>query len=122
MRVQGDEGVSLVEIVIAIVIMGVVFSALFAALGTVAYSSKSHRELTTADTVMRSYAEATKEAVRTDCSNGGVTYTVDYDPPDGFVPAGAPGNCPVPTAPQTLNLTVAGPNGTTTMQIVVRSR
>lgn len=121
MRMRDETGASLVEIVIAIVLLGVVVSALMAGLTTAARSSKSHRDLTTADTVMRSYAEATKEAVRSQC-NGAATYTVAHTPAPGFTASGASGNCPSPSSPETLTLMVNGPNGSTTMQIVVRSR
>src|SRR5439155_12429460 len=84
MRERDEAGMSLVEIVIAIVILGAVVSALLAALATAAISSKSHRDLVTADAVLRDYAESTKSAVRASCTSAGATYSVTYLPPNGF--------------------------------------
>jgi prepilin-type N-terminal cleavage/methylation domain-containing protein len=106
-RGKGDAGVTLVEILFAIVIIGVAVSALFAGLGTGALSSKSHRDLATADTVLRSYAEAAKAAVRSSCTSSGGSYTIAYTPPSGYtVNSLGSQSCPAVTTVQQLHLTV----------------
>jgi type II secretory pathway pseudopilin PulG len=117
-RHRDERGETLVEICIALVIIGAVLSAFFAALATATTASKSQRDLVTADAVLRDYAEATKAAVRLSCASGG-TYTVAYAPPSGFsVNALAGQPCPVTTgspdamAPQ-VDFTVSMPNGST---------
>ena len=78
---RGDEaGESLLEIVIALVIIGLVVGAFFATYATQGTGSTQHRALVTADAVLRDYAEATKSAVRTQCQNGTTTYTVAFAP------------------------------------------
>jgi type II secretory pathway pseudopilin PulG len=122
-RHHSEAGETLVEIVLTIVLIGVTVGALVAGLATAAGASKQHRDLTTADTVMRSYAEATKEAVRGCQPNG--SYVVDYVPPSGFSVSGAGSTCPPVTGSgttSTLTLIVAdGDGSSTSMQIVVRT-
>jgi type II secretory pathway pseudopilin PulG len=121
MRQRNEAGETLVEIVLTIVIIGLAVTALLAGLSTAASASKAQRDLVTVDTVMRSYAEATKEAVRS-CTNGG-TYTVVYTAPPGYAVSGAGTTCPSTSAAQTRTLQVSGPNGTPTktMTIMVRT-
>ena len=70
-----EAGVGLIEVVMAIVILGLTISALIAALITGVVSSTTHSRVTTQDAVLRSYAEAVKAAVRTSCpSNWTATY------------------------------------------------
>jgi Tfp pilus assembly protein PilV len=123
MRQRDEAGMSLVEIVIAIVILGAVVSALLAALATAAISTKSHRDLVTADAVLRDYAEATKSAVRSSCTSAGATYSVTYSPPNGFTTNSLTGqSCPATTTMQLVHLTVTLPNvSTKSLDIDVRS-
>jgi type II secretory pathway pseudopilin PulG len=122
MRARGEAGETLVEVVLTIVIIGLAVTALLAGLGTAASASRQHRDVATADTVMRSYAEATKTAVRQQCDGAAASYTVSYTPRAGYTATGGDGGCPAPTAPEVRTLTVAEPDGQThTMQIVVRT-
>ena len=69
-RSRSDEvGDSLVEIVMALVIIGVVIGAFVATFSTGATASSAHKNLVTADVVLRNYAEAAKTAARR-CSAG----------------------------------------------------
>lgn len=128
-RDRNEVGESLVEILIALVIIGIVVSALYASFATASTASKSHRDLVTADAVLRNSAEATKSAVRTSCSNGGTTYSVSYSAPAGFTAPASVANqsCPPksvaePSVLSPLTLTVTMPNGTQkTLSIVVRT-
>lgn len=125
---RDERGETLVEICIALVIIGAVIGAFFAAMTTSATASKSHRDLVTADAVLRDYAEATKTAVRSACGSGAATYTVSYTAPANFSVNPLVGQaCPPTTgapaamAPQ-VDLTVTLPNGLPkTLSINVRT-
>jgi type II secretory pathway pseudopilin PulG len=122
MRHRNEAGETLVEIVLTIVLIGLTVGALLAGIGTAAAASKQHRDLATADTVMRSYAEATKQAVRTQCTATSGSYAVSYTPPTGYTVSGAGTTCPATTTTQSLALVVREPDGNTTrMTIVVRT-
>ncbi len=116
------------------VLLSVTFSGLLAAIATAATSSKTHRDLATVDTVLRSFAEQAKLDVRTQCVPTAVdypTYTL-HQPPDlpagySVSPLGAQ-QCPATktVTPNTLppvTLTVTEPDGTTikTLRLVLRA-
>src|SRR5438105_4092382 len=73
-----DRGDTLIEILMAIVLIGVIFSAFVIALETNSTASTTHRNLVTADALLRDYAEGTKAAVRHDCN---VPSPTTYTPP-----------------------------------------
>jgi prepilin-type N-terminal cleavage/methylation domain-containing protein len=75
MRVRAERGESLIEIIIAIVIMGIVFGAFFSAVITTSSASTALKNLVVADALLRDSAELTKSAVRHDCTVG-TTYSV----------------------------------------------
>jgi type II secretory pathway pseudopilin PulG len=123
-RKGGDEGESLVEIVIALVLIGLVLTALMAALATAARASKSQRDLVKVDTVMRSYAESVKNEVRTGCENPVTTpnYFDYFTPPLGFTVSQSDAKiCPLRTTILKQRLTVSGNGVTRIMEIEVRS-
>jgi type II secretory pathway pseudopilin PulG len=125
-RRNDERGESLVEIVMALVLLSLVVSALMAGLATAARATRFQRNLVTIDTVMRSYAEATKNAVRRDCANySNLAYSLaPYAAPVGYTVSQVPAAlaCPLPPAvpTQTLTLTVSSGGTTRTMDIVVR--
>jgi type II secretory pathway pseudopilin PulG len=118
---RDEIGETLVEICIALVILGAVVSSFFAGFSTATKASSTHRDLVTADAALRDYAEATKTAVRAGCT-GGSTYTVSYSPPAGFTVNPLAGQtCPSTTAVKQVDLTVTMPNGhTKPLSIFVR--
>ena len=131
---NNESGDTLLEIVIAIVLIGLVVGAYFATYSTQGSGSTAHRVLGTADGVLRSYAEATKSAVRAQCaSSGPSTYTVSYTPPTGYTVNALNGQpCPPRSTPATtagagqpwapVTLTVTMPNSQTRSQsLVLRS-
>ncbi len=59
-RGADEAGDSLVEIVLALVIIGVVIGAFVATFSTGATASSTHRKIVTADVVLRNYAEQIK--------------------------------------------------------------
>ena len=80
-------GETLVEILVAVAILGLAATALLGALGTVTSASALHREQATAETAIRSYAEAVKAVgYRPGCSDP-TRYTessVGFAVPDGY--------------------------------------
>jgi hypothetical protein len=90
------------------VIVGGAIAALVTAIASTTMNSKTHRELATQDTVMRSYAESVKEAVRSTCVGGAPTFTVPYVPPTGYAASANSNLCPTnPTTPRTFTITVS---------------
>ncbi|MCU1361688.1 MAG: hypothetical protein JWN99_2977 [Ilumatobacteraceae bacterium] len=117
-----DLGETLVEVVMTVVIIGIAVTALISGLATTASASTTSRATADADTVMRNYAEAIKDAAST-CLVG-VPIAIGYAPPAGFGATVAPAGpvCPAVTDTSRLTLNVTGPSGVhQTMQIVVRT-
>jgi type II secretory pathway pseudopilin PulG len=126
LRRHGEAGESLVEILIAIVIIGIVMGAIFATYATASTSAKSERDFVTADAVLRNYAEATEQAVRTTCTSGnpGSPFAVTYAPPSGYTVSAGAGQlkCPAVTTVGLVAITVTLPSGSTrTLSIDVRT-
>jgi type II secretory pathway pseudopilin PulG len=121
-RQAGD---TLLETLFAIVVIGIVVSAVVAAINTSENGSTAHRQLVTADTVMRDWAEAAKQAVRTSCTSSGGTWTATYpgSPPGGYsINALSGQTCPAVTTTAQVPIQVTLPNGSTkSMTIVVRT-
>ena len=123
-RRRADErGDTLIEILAALLIISIVIIGYFSNASTAITGSKTHRDLVTADAVLRDDAETIKTAVRTQCVNGASSYTASYAAPAGFsVNQLGAHTCPPPTAPAQLTLTVSLPEGLPkTLQIVVRT-
>jgi type II secretory pathway pseudopilin PulG len=82
MRTRRDDerGDTLIEILLAIVLIGLMMGVLFASITMGATGSNNHKNLTKADGILRNYAEATKNAVRdktTGCGKASpTTFTV----------------------------------------------
>jgi type II secretory pathway pseudopilin PulG len=106
----------LVEVLIAIVLIGAIASAYFLTASTQTRASSLNKELVQGDAIARSYAELAKAEVREACGSGG-DFTVDKSDPVAF-PANFdiatspdPMPCPSTTSPQTIDLTVTTPGG-----------
>ena len=125
-RDRSETGDTLVEILIALVIIGLVVGAYFATITTTTTATASHRDLVTADAVLRDSAELTKNKVRQYCSPPGTTYSVDYT---GLASTNVapPANvlnqpCPSVTDAKKVTLTVTLPHGRTkSLDIMVRT-
>jgi type II secretory pathway pseudopilin PulG len=126
-----EAGDSLMEIILAMVIIGLVVSAFFATYSTQGSGSTAQRRLVTADSTLRNYAEATKSAVREQCASGS-QYTVSFTPPTGYTvnaltnqacpPTSTPGSPYATGQPwQPLTLTVTFGSQNRSMNLVVRS-
>jgi len=61
-RREAEAGVTLVELLVAIVIMGIAFVAILSAIGTAIIVSDVHKRQATAETVLQSWAETLKSA------------------------------------------------------------
>src|SRR5262245_58765397 len=81
---DSDRGETLVEVLIAIVLIGVISSAYFVTASTQTRASSLNKELVQADAVARSYAELSKAAVRNGCT-AGAPLTIDTSSfPSGY--------------------------------------
>ena len=82
--IQDDRGESLLELLIAIVIMGVALVAIFDGLVTSILVSDHHRKQSTAGAYARDFAEAIEKVTYANCAS-----TSSYASPSGFtVPSG----------------------------------
>ena len=72
---QGDDGVTLVELLVAIVILGIAFTALLGGMATGVIGSRHHRSQSSANTILVSAAEKVKAAAYVACA-----VHTDYDP------------------------------------------
>jgi prepilin-type N-terminal cleavage/methylation domain-containing protein len=90
-RTDLEDGVSLVEVLVALAIIGIAVTSIVGGLGTASIASDTHRKEVNTDTVVRSYAEVIKEQVHL---NGYVpcatvtSYPIPRDvwePPAGYV-------------------------------------
>jgi prepilin-type N-terminal cleavage/methylation domain-containing protein len=105
-RIGDEDGFSLIELLITVVIVGVAFSALLGGLMTSIIVSSAQREQATADTVLRSAAEWVKDPIETPfvpCATAGSYAFSGLSVPPGYsvsIPAGGvrnwnPGGTPI---------------------------
>lgn len=87
-RMKSETGASLAEVLVTIVILGLAITAIVAGLGAVSMSSDRHRKQVSADTVVRSYAEAIKKQVAMGvyrpCATTSDYLTPGWTPPSGY--------------------------------------
>jgi type II secretory pathway pseudopilin PulG len=67
-RLVSEEGVTLVEILVTVMILGVAFVTLVGGMSSAMIASDIHRKEATAGAALRSYAEAIKGAGYTNCA------------------------------------------------------
>ncbi|MFJ8159443.1 prepilin-type N-terminal cleavage/methylation domain-containing protein [Streptomyces sp. NPDC096136] len=82
-RRRGEEGETLVEVLVAVVLIGVAFVAILGGMGTAIISSAKQQQVTGADAVIRSAAEKVVSAPYVSCARGYETPT----PPTGYTVA-----------------------------------
>lgn len=122
MRGRRDSGETLIEILFAIVIIGLTVTALISSLATTANAGNAHRISIQADVVMRDYAEAIKAAAQGCAPDGGppANLVVNYTAPAAFPvrvdrsditkpPIQVPIACPAAGTTQQLTIGVDGP-------------
>jgi type II secretory pathway pseudopilin PulG len=119
------EGSTLIEVLVASVIMGSSVILLVTGMSTLFSSSVLNRQATTASVVARDYAEALVLTVAQTGAWCSSTYAVSFTPPSGYTVSAAYGACPVndATTPQfqTVTISAVPPTGATEqLQMVVR--
>lgn len=128
---RDESGETLAEVLSTIVIIGLAIAALLAGLSTTILSTSRHRDLATADTLIRGYAEALKQASHAGYINSASTYNITstaYTLPSGWAaPANQvlypdPNPCPgTDPGTQQVRVTVTTPrNVTQSLDIWVR--
>ena len=120
-----ETGFSLIEVLVATVILGTAIVSLIFGMGTLLDSSSQNRQATTAGIVARDYAEALDVAVAQPNAWCSTSYTASYTPPAGYTVTPSVGACPANTATtpqfQTVSIAVTGPsNSRANLTVVVR--
>ena len=126
-RRNSEYGETLLEVIVAIVLIGAIVGAYFVAFSTSSSASSTNKNLATADAILRSYAEDVKAVVRDGCT-AGAPLTVSYPQagqpalPSGFTASltNSP-TCPTTTQVQKVAITVTVPSASRELDIDVRS-
>src|SRR5438309_11496619 len=105
---RSESGETLLEIIMALVVIGLIVSAYFATFSTQGSGTAAQRNLVTADGLLRDYAEATKSAVRTDCG-GSATFTTTTTSVPGFQVASSTDQCPSSATSSRVDIAVGTP-------------
>ncbi|MCA1833694.1 MAG: type II secretion system protein [Actinomycetota bacterium] len=82
-RYQRDDGLTLVELIVTVSILGIAFLAVVGGMTTSILASDIHRKESTAGAALRSYAEVVKTTAYSNCSTN---YSPAYTPPANFTP------------------------------------
>ena len=90
-RAPSEGGLTLVECLVAVAIIGIAIIGIVSALGTASLASDYHRKQVTADTVIRSYTEALKQQIHLGgyqtCPATASSYAIPtavWQPPSGY--------------------------------------
>jgi prepilin-type N-terminal cleavage/methylation domain-containing protein len=132
---DNERGDTLIEILIAIVLIGLMMGALYGSITLGATGSNNQKNLATADGLLRNYAESAKTTVKAACASGNnftvTAPTAPWDAPSGpssvsSTPNLSTQNCPSKTsAPGVLlvqlSVTVPHVSQPKTLQIALRS-
>ena len=131
---HAEEGLSLVELLVAVAILGIAFVTILGGMGTAVLISDVHRKQATAGTALREYAEAVEAAAYQECSAGNQP-VYPYTPPAGFTasmgtvdvwngntPAGFVACSANDRGLQRMRLTVASDDGRATETVQVLKR
>lgn len=143
---RSDAGVTLIELLVTVAILGIAFVAIVGGMMTSIVGSDLHRKQATSETVLRSYAEAAKAQTSwTGCSATTATYSpaaVGLTVPSGYSASatavqfgsttltgasytttwGGSGTCTGDTAPQLITLQVRSTDGRATESLEVIRR
>jgi type II secretory pathway pseudopilin PulG len=129
MRATRDRGESLLELIVAVTIMGIAVVAIVGSLGTAVLMSDIHRKQATAGASARDYAEAVETAVATTgyvaCAS---SYPTGFSAPTGYVASGSmaywngtgwQATCTTDTGVQQFTAQVASGDGRAVESVVV---
>ncbi|MET8755774.1 type II secretion system protein [Streptomyces sp. NPDC004667] len=130
-RRRGEEGETLIEVLVAVVLMGVAFVTIFGGIGTAIISSVRQQKVTGADSVIRSAAEKVVSDPYVSCAGGyetpapppGYTMTVTIEYWDGvgtFAKACPTADTGVQKVTLTLHSTGPHPVKDATLEVVKR--
>src|SRR4051794_11468339 len=114
-----ERGDTLIEILIAIALIGLMMGALYASITLGASGSNKHKHLATADRVLRNFAEAAKTAARSSCTSSGARFTVGYTVPADVATQGFSVSSKVSGAPVNLSQPYDCPDATSDPGITV---
>ncbi len=126
---EDEDGSTLIEVLVASVIMASTVIMLVTGMGVLFTSSIQNRQLTTTSVVARDYAEALDLAVAQASAQSGpwcsTSYTVPWTPPTGFTVTPSFGACPATDAAtpqfQTVTISASAPSGAVELlRMVVR--
>jgi Tfp pilus assembly protein PilV len=120
-----DAGSTLIEVLVASVIMASAVIVLVSGMSALYSSSIQNRQATTASVVARDYAEALVLAVAQTGAWCSTSYAIAFTPPSGYTATATYGACPTnnTTTPQfqTVTISAVPPTGLTeTLRMVVR--
>ena len=82
----GEAGLTLVELLVTIAIMGIAFAVLVGGMGTAVLGSDLHRKQADAENILRSFAETVKSAAYVDCAQPS-DYQRLFSAPAGYTAA-----------------------------------
>jgi len=127
-RGRGEEGVTLVEILVAVSILGIAVVTLTGGIGTAILGSDIHRKQATSETLVRSAAESMKAVTYSPCP---ASYPVP-SVPTGFSAATTvsywngtafAGTCPTPdTGLQRISISISSSDGRATESVDILKR
>lgn len=132
--IHAEEGLSLVELLVAVAILGIAFVTILGGMGTAVLISDVHRKQATAGTALREYAEVVEAAAYQECSASsqpaypysapaGFTASMGtVDVWDGNTPAGFGACSSDDPGLQRMRLTVASDDGRATETVQVLKR
>jgi type II secretory pathway pseudopilin PulG len=87
MQRRDEAGVTLVEVLVTVIVLGVALLIFVGGIGTSVFASDQHRKEATTETVLRTYAEAVKAAAYDGTCGTSLSSATGGTAPTGFVKA-----------------------------------
>jgi prepilin-type N-terminal cleavage/methylation domain-containing protein len=127
-----DRGITLLELLITMVLMGIAFAAVLGGMGVFLKAANNQRSVASLDARIRTYAEALIAAPYVDCASSstyssvaaptGYAATVSIAYWDGSIPASFRTTCSTDVGVQQLTITLRATDGVTADLVVGKSR
>ena len=134
-RIKSDQGETLVELIVAIAILGICIVAIGSGIGVSFAISALHARQSTASAFLHNYAESLQRGSYQACTGGTPNYVAGFAAPANFNPPSQvvtywhtdsrsfTSSCPTPDAgAQQVNLTLTSVDGRTTESLLVTIR